>query len=98
MMCVRPILEGKNQHFQCDMCGLCCQNIGLSDTYRNLDRGDGVCKYYEFATHKCSIYHERPLLCNVDAYYDKYMANKMSRQEFHELNYETCRKLREDNV
>jgi len=31
--------------FKCDKCGLCCSNIGNSKIYKDLDRGDGVCKY-----------------------------------------------------
>ena len=71
--------------------------VGSSSIYRHLDRGDGVCRFYADETHKCSIYATRPLLCNVDAYYDKYVRGKMSRNEFYELNYDRCRKLKESH-
>lgn len=80
--------------FQCDMCGCCCQSVGSSVLYKYLDRGDGTCRYYEDETHKCSIYATRPLLCNIDAYYDKYVSGKMSRSEFHELNHIHCSQLK----
>ncbi len=81
-------------HFTCDMCGLCCQRVGLSDIYKHLDRGDGVCRYYEDETHKCSIYDRRPIICNVETFYEKYMKTKMSKDDFFELNYAVCRKLK----
>lgn len=79
-----------NTRFQCDMCGCCCRSVGTSNVYKHLDRGDGVCRYYEDVTHKCGIYATRPLICNIDAAYDKYFADKMSRKEFHKLNYLSC--------
>ncbi|WP_405755111.1 YkgJ family cysteine cluster protein [Anaerovibrio slackiae] len=76
--------------FKCDMCGLCCQNVGSFDIYRHLDRGDGICLYYDEPTHKCKIYHNRPLICNVDEYYDKKMHHIMAKNHYYELNYKMC--------
>ena len=87
----------KRIHFQCDMCGLCCQMVGNSEMYSFLDRGDGVCTFYEENTHKCSIYYFRPLKCNVDAFYDMYFKLRMSREEFYEKNYECCEKIKKEN-
>ena len=81
-------------HFQCDMCGLCCQRVSLSVVYKHLDRGDHVCKYYEDATHRCIIYDERPIICNVEAFYEKHMKAKMSKEKFFELNYSVCEKFK----
>ena len=81
-------------HFKCDMCGLCCQRVGLSDVYKHFDRGDGVCRYYDDETHKCSIYASRPIICNVEAFYEKYMKTKMKKEEFFELNYTACKNLK----
>lgn len=83
-----------DEHFVCDKCGLCCQNLRMSDLYSSLDRGDGVCKYFDSNTKLCKIYKRRPLLCNIDAYYDENLKDKMSRQEWHNLNYEVCQKLK----
>lgn len=84
--------------FDCDCCGVCCKNIRLSIFYtEELDRGDGVCKHFNETTHLCKIYAERPLFCNIDAYYDKYLSEKMSREEFHELNHAACDRLKNFN-
>lgn len=78
--------------FECDCCGECCRNIRLSGIANELDRGDGVCKYLK--DNLCSIYTERPIICNVDRYYDKYLIGKISREEFHKLNKKACEKLK----
>ena len=80
--------------FDCDKCGLCCQNIRKSLLNVNFDRGDGVCKNFDDKTKLCKIYYERPIFCNVDAYYEKFLKNLMSKEDFHEMNYEMCRRLK----
>lgn len=80
--------------FNCDCCGVCCKNIRHSIFYtEEFDRGDGVCKHLT-AENLCAIYATRPLFCNIDAYYDKYLSHKMSREAFHKLNYAACRRLK----
>lgn len=83
-------------HFKCDMCGLCCQNLRRSELYSFLDRGDGVCKYYDDVSHKCSIYNNRPLICNVEAYYEAYFRNIIDKTEYLKMNYSVCSKLKEE--
>ena len=83
------------EKFPCDMCGLCCQSVGRSDIYKLLDRGDGVCRYYQIDTHKCSIYLQRPILCNIDAYYDKFLKAICSRSEFYKMNQQVCNELKQ---
>ena len=80
--------------FDCDRCGACCRNVHLSDLGAELNRGDGVCKNFDEATRLCKIYAERPIFCNVDAYYEKFLSRKMSRSEFHELNKKICHQLK----
>ena len=41
--------------FKCDCCGLCCMNLNKSDLYDDLNRGDGVCKYFDEVSKLCSI-------------------------------------------
>ena len=53
--------------FHCDKCGICCRSLRRSPLYRELDRGDGVCRYLD--GNLCSIYATRPLLCRVDESY-----------------------------
>ena len=89
--------------FECDCCGLCCMNLQKSEIYADLDRGDGVCRFLDLKTHLCSIYDSRPDKCNIDKMYDLYFKDQMSREEFYELNYKSCREFKEvanvsDNV
>ena len=80
--------------FDCDKCGVCCKNIRHSIFYmEELDRGDGVCKHLT-ADNLCAIYATRPIFCNIDAYYDKYLSQKMSRREFHDMNHAACLRLK----
>lgn len=78
--------------FKCSACEECCRNLDKSELYKDLDRGDGVCKYLE--GNKCSIYNERPLLCRVDEAFEVYFKDRMSKKEYYNLNYKACYKLK----
>ena len=78
--------------FYCDRCGACCCHLELSPLYRELDRGDGICKY--LSGNLCSIYENRPLLCRVDASYDAFFKDVMSRETYYKLNYVSCNELK----
>lgn len=80
--------------FKCDQCGICCKHVNMNPMYVQFDSGNGVCKFLDEETNLCKIYNERPLLCNVDAMYDFMYKDQMSREEFYELNYQECRKLK----
>lgn len=82
--------------FDCDCCGACCRNIRMSEFGKELDRGDGVCKYLK--NNLCGIYSERPIFCNVDAYYEKFLSEVMSREKFHELNHDVCKRLKKIDI
>lgn len=77
--------------FKCNKCGICCAHIGGVDVYKDLDRGDGVCKFLK--GNLCSIYEQRPLLCRVDESWEKIFSSEMSRKDFYALNYEGCNAL-----
>ncbi|MBQ9206302.1 MAG: YkgJ family cysteine cluster protein [Treponema sp.] len=79
--------------FDCDKCGLCCSHIGGNVLYKDLDRGDGVCKFLK--ENLCSIYEERPLLCRVDESWKNIFSSKMTLEQFYELNYQGCKTLKE---
>lgn len=80
--------------FECDRCGVCCKNIRLSEFYsEELDRGDGVCVHLT-ADNLCEIYSERPLFCNIDAYWEKFLAEEMTREDFYRMNYHACAELK----
>jgi len=81
--------------FNCDKCGLCCTQLRESSIYHELDRGDGVCQFFDEETRLCTIYLNRPLLCNVDDAHETYFKCKMSREEYYRLNYEACSNLKE---
>lgn len=78
--------------FDCDMCGECCRNIGGNELLAELDSGNGVCKYLN--GNKCSIYQERPMLCRVDDFYDMYLSDKMSRDDYYRQNHKACEILK----
>jgi Fe-S-cluster containining protein len=77
--------------FKCDCCGECCRNLDKSDLYKELNRGDGVCKF--LMENLCSIYDNRPLLCRIDDSYDIYFKDRYTKEEYYKLNYEVCKKL-----
>ncbi|MCR8744295.1 YkgJ family cysteine cluster protein [Romboutsia lituseburensis] len=82
--------------FDCDKCGRCCKSLNLNELYRNLDRGDGICKHLDELDNKCSIYNNRPMICNVNKIYNKYFAEIYTLEEYHIINKRSCKKLRKD--
>ena len=76
--------------------GWCLNNVPLRQVrhllYRELDRGDGVCRYLD--GNLCSIYATRPLLCRVDESYEVYFKDKMSKEEYYRQNYLCCEQLK----
>lgn len=80
--------------FKCDCCGLCCQNISNSSLYSDLDRGDGICKYFNIDSKLCNIYENRPIKCNINKTYELYFNKIMSRKDYDNLNHEACKKLK----
>lgn len=80
--------------FPCTMCGECCKKMGNTPWGKNLALSNGVCKWLDMRTNRCLIYSKRPLVCNVDAYYEKYYASRMSREDFYLLNIEQCNDLK----
>ena len=89
-------IAGRVKMFECSKCGECCRNVGKSERYRHLDRGDGVCKKIDDKTNLCRIYGERPIICNVDAFYETYLVKEISKEKYYELNYAACKKLKEE--
>ena len=78
--------------FSCFQCGLCCQHLELNTAYSDLDRGDGVCKYYVTKEKQCCIYEDRPALCRVDESFSMF-SKKMSRDEYYAANLRACHEL-----
>lgn len=78
--------------YSCDKCGNCCRSLRFSDVYKDLDNGQGVCKY--LCGNLCSIYEYRPLICRIDESYEIFFKNQMSKDEYYRLNYECCKYLK----
>lgn len=81
--------------FQCTRCGLCCKKLPLNKIYKDLDRGDGICKYLDISSNLCSIYNKRPLKCNVDKFYQEYLKEVIPIDEYYRRNYKFCKTLKE---
>ncbi len=79
--------------FNCKCCGECCKHIGCIEEMKEYDRGDGVCKYLK-NDNKCSIYNNRPNLCNGKYVYEKYYSH-LTVEEFHNMIRSLCNEIRE---
>ena len=82
--------------FPCKRCAICCKSLKRSSLYRDLDRGDGVCRHLNEATKLCRIYDKRPLKCNIDLAYEKIYRKKFTREQFYLLNMTACRLLEDE--
>lgn len=81
------------QPFPCNSCGKCCRRIDQSSETAWLDRGDGVCRNFDESSKQCLIYSERPLVCRVEEYYVKHLADQFSWDDFLKINLEICSNL-----
>lgn len=79
--------------FPCERCGICCRNIGNAPFAKDMVLPNGICKHLDEETNLCRIYSTRPVFCNVDSFYDKYLSQKMTREEFYRQNKQACRKF-----
>ncbi len=80
--------------FKCDCCGQCCKNVGKVKILERLADESGACRFLDAEKNLCRIYKSRPLFCNVEAMYKVFFEDKMTREEFYNLNYEVCEKLK----
>ena len=80
--------------FQCDKCGLCCKTVGSNQLYKYLANEAGVCINFDTRTNLCKIYQDRPVICRVDEFYNNYLSQTMSHEEYYELNYAACKILK----
>ncbi len=87
-------MEKRKIIFECDCCGLCCMNLKKSVLYSDLDRGDGICRYFNMDTRLCNIYKHRPDKCNIDRTYDLCFKDSMTKEDYYKLNYEACESLK----
>ena len=79
--------------FICSKCGACCQQLELfGPMYDHLDKGNGVCIYFDQSTKLCTIYEHRPLICRVEEGYNVYFSN-ISYCEYIKNTENACKKL-----
>ncbi|WP_074467552.1 YkgJ family cysteine cluster protein [Pseudomonas flexibilis] len=78
--------------FPCTQCGLCCKHVDKSLLTSSLDRGDGVCRHYNFQNRKCSIYEARPEICRIDKSYIHF-SKFLTLNEYYKANAEACNSL-----
>ena len=87
-------MKNRESGFKCDCCGLCCMNLKESSLYEDLDRGDGICRYFDINSKLCTIYKDRPSKCNIDKMYELCFKEIMSKKQYYQLNYEACSELK----
>lgn len=70
--------------FKCDGCGACCRNLNVLQSYGINNNGkfakliadfpykhtNGVCEMFDTITNKCTVYENRPIVCNVKKLHD----------------------------
>lgn len=42
---------------------------------------------------QCSIYKDRPIHCNVDMFYEKYLKSTLTKDYYYKLNKQKCREF-----
>jgi len=87
-----------NNSFRCNKCGICCTKLNNNSLYSSLDRGDGICKYFDESDRNCSIYEKRPVLCRVEDSYNLFFSEKMTKEEYYHLNYKSCSELQKNEL
>ncbi len=80
--------------FPCTKCGECCRHISLIPELSEFDDGTGACVHLK--NNLCEIYDARPDICRVDVMYEKLFKSSFTREEFYELNLQSCKILREN--
>ena len=93
--------------FECTSCGLCCKEIGhiigskapfewmqkATDDFPYKANEDGSCE--KLIDNKCSVYDNRPLLCDVER-----MAEQkdcpVTKETWFEMNYIGCKQLQSE--
>ena len=83
--------------FQCSGCGACCKRAGLMGMMPQ--REDGACIHLT-SDNKCSIYDERPEICNV---YKMFLRNGkkagMTEVEYYKFGNNICNQwIKEDGI
>lgn len=92
--------------FKCTSCGACCSHIdraifnsGLAKPYKEMVASfpykwdkTGKCEMLD-KDNKCSVYNNRPLICNLQAQWEKYFYKDMSLAEYYRMQNNACNDL-----
>jgi Fe-S-cluster containining protein len=57
------------------------------------DQGNGVCRYLE--NNLCSIYENRPFVCNAEKMFETYFKQEMTKDYFIQANLDACIQIAE---
>lgn len=81
--------------FICDKCGKCCKILQYIPELNEYDRGDGICKYLN--DNLCTIYTNRPDICNVEKTYEKF-SHMFTKEEYYQFVTEYCKQLKQKAI
>lgn len=79
--------------FDCKGCGTCCRNLPTHPLFAGMHNGDGVC--FKLVDNKCSIYEDRPLVCNIYKGWEVIFKDLYTLEQWYELNKKGCKYLEE---
>jgi hypothetical protein len=81
--------------FPCTSCGQCCKRVGDKMPTKK----DGSCIYLD-ESERCTIYEDRPYLCNVDKIYkEEFKPQGIHRNNFYKYTAIHCNAIiKEDKV
>lgn len=77
----------------CTKCGECCRHVGEVKGMEEFARPDGACVFLT-DDNLCSIYDNRPLICNVSKVYETFFKDSMSENDFYKITQDACDKLK----
>lgn len=86
-------------NYPCTSCGVCCTKVKTAVETLNFDfpfgwDKSGCCE--KLIDNKCSVYEDRPLICNIDRLWE---LTNLTKEEFYELNIKACNKMmHESNI
>ena len=78
--------------FPCTKCGACCSSIEGIDFLSDYNE-NGICQH--LVNNVCDIYESRPLLCKIDAAFEKIFSVYMTKEEYYISNAKACNILQE---
>ena len=95
--------------FECTGCELCCKEIGhiigsiapmewmqkATDEFPYKANADGSCE--KLIDNKCSVYDDRPLLCNIERMADEAEV-EINKEVWYKMNYIGCKMLQDKDA